>query len=178
MLEFFNFDAKWIGWIMEYVSTAYATILVNGSPSGEFKFERGLRQGDPSSPFLYLLIAEGLSILVARAVTMGKFEVAELGADKVVVSHLQYADDTIFIGRAKASNAITIWILKNFELLSGLKVNFQKCYLLGINIESQRLEAMTRFLNCAVGSFSFFFLVFVWAYTAKMGQNGKMLFIR
>lgn len=70
---------------MECVSTAHAFILVNGSPSGEFKLERGLRQGDPLSLFLYLLVAEGLNILVSRAVENGWFKAAKLGCDKVKV---------------------------------------------------------------------------------------------
>lgn len=125
MLEFFEFDRVWRKWIMECVSTAHISVLVNGSPSGDFKMERGLRQGDPLSPFLYLLVAEGLSILVNRAVDFGILEAAEVGRDKVRVSHLQYADDTVFVSSGKESNSWAMkWILRNFEILSGLKVNF------------------------------------------------------
>lgn len=51
MLDFFNFDERWTDWIMEGVSSAYATVLVNGSPSGEFKLERGLGRVIPFPPF-------------------------------------------------------------------------------------------------------------------------------
>lgn len=64
MMKFFNFDRKWRKWIMQCVSSAHASVLVNDSPTGDFKLERGLRQGDSLSPFLYLLVTEGLSILV------------------------------------------------------------------------------------------------------------------
>lgn len=47
MLQQFNFSEKWIGWMLECVSTASANVLVNGSPSEDFNLERGLRQGDP-----------------------------------------------------------------------------------------------------------------------------------
>lgn len=48
MMIKFNFSPKWRGWIMECVTTASASVLVNGSPTAEFKLERGLRQGDRS----------------------------------------------------------------------------------------------------------------------------------
>lgn len=98
MLNFFNFDKKWMGWIMEFVTSAHASALVNGSPSGDFHLERGLWQADPLSPFLFLLIAEGLNILTSRAVENGSFMAAESGVNRVKVLLLQYADDTIFRG--------------------------------------------------------------------------------
>lgn len=63
---------------------------MNGSPSGEFKLERGLRQGDHLSPFLYLIVAEGLGLLVNRAVEERLLEAAVLRSNKIRVSHLQY----------------------------------------------------------------------------------------
>lgn len=83
LMESFNFDNKWIGCIMECVSLAQASVLVNGSPSGEFSLGRGLRQGDLLSPFLFLIAAEGLNILVSKAVNQDLFAPAEVGKDKV-----------------------------------------------------------------------------------------------
>lgn len=68
MLRSLNFPEIWILWIRECLSTATANVLVNGSPSGEFQLQHGIRQGDPLSPFLFLMAAEGLNLLMNKAV--------------------------------------------------------------------------------------------------------------
>jgi hypothetical protein len=71
------------------VTTATASILVNGSPTDEFPLKRGLRQGDPLSPFLFLLAAEGLNIMMRSVVENNLFQGYEFGtSNPVVVSHL------------------------------------------------------------------------------------------
>lgn len=103
------------------------SILVNGSPTDEFYLTRGVRQGDPLSPFLFLIAAEGLNILVKEASNCGIFKGVKVGRENVVVSHLQYADDTIFFGDWSRSNACNLMgILKCFEGVSGLRVNLNK----------------------------------------------------
>jgi hypothetical protein len=57
----------------ECVCTAKASVLVNGSPTDEFPLERGLRQGDPLSPFLFLLAAEGLNVMMRAMVAGNQF---------------------------------------------------------------------------------------------------------
>lgn len=103
------------------------TIFVNGSPSGELKLERGLRQ-DPLSPFLYLLVEKGLSCLLSRAVEQGMFEPKNIRNDNLRIAHLQYDDDTILLGAGHVENVHAMrYLLKYFELLSWLKVNYIKC---------------------------------------------------
>lgn len=83
-----------------------------------------------------MIVAEGLSLLVNRAVDLGILEAAEVGFKRIKISHLQYADDTIFSCTGKMSNMEAIkHVLRNFEMISGLKVNFNKCAVLGINME-------------------------------------------
>ena len=66
-----NFPTLWRKWISECVGTATASVLVNGSPTEEFPIERGLQQGDPLSPFLFLLAAEGFNVMMTSVVEAG-----------------------------------------------------------------------------------------------------------
>lgn len=85
MMERMNFPKKWVDWMESCISTASANVLVNGSPSGEFRMERGLRQGDPLSPFQFLVAAEGLNLLFKRAVKAGLKREITVGRDKVEI---------------------------------------------------------------------------------------------
>lgn len=152
MLENLNFPTKWVLWMKECISTANANVLVNGSPSGEFELQRGLRQGDPLSPFLFLVAAEGLNLLVKRAVTRKMLQAAHIGRDNVQVSHVQYADDTMFIVEGEKMNAKAIlWILKLFESASGLAANFDKCWAFGVNMGIEEVVDLVEGLGCRVG---------------------------
>ena len=75
------------------------SVLVNGCPTDEFKIGRGLRQGDPLSPFLFLLAAEGFNVLMKAMVEAEFFRVYGVGrGGEVRLTNLQFADDTIIIG--------------------------------------------------------------------------------
>ena len=71
------------------MSTTTTLVLVNGIPIDEFNLERGLHQGDPLSPFLFLLAAEGLYVMMSDMVRNNFFEGYGVGAhNAMVVSHL------------------------------------------------------------------------------------------
>jgi hypothetical protein len=100
-----GFPTLWRKWIKECVGTATASVLVNGSPTDEFSLERGLRQGDPLSPFLFLLAAEGFNILMESMSVNNLFTGYKVGrSDPVTVSHLQFADDTLILGEKSWAN--------------------------------------------------------------------------
>ncbi|XP_071694306.1 uncharacterized mitochondrial protein AtMg01250-like [Rutidosis leptorrhynchoides] len=114
-----GFGCKWRSWILACLKSASISILVNGSPTSEFRLERGVRKGDPLSPFLFILAAEGLNILTKAAIDKGLLKGVKVGSDNVLVSHLQYADDTLFLGEWSHSNAFNLRnILKYCELAS------------------------------------------------------------
>jgi len=80
------------------------SVLVNGSPTEEICINRGLKQGDLLAPFLFLLVAEGFSGLMRNAVDRNLFEGFQVGRNGMVISHLQYVDDTLCIGKPTVEN--------------------------------------------------------------------------
>jgi hypothetical protein len=94
-----SFPTLWRKWIKECIATATASVLVNGSPTDEFPLGRGLRQGDPLSPFLFLLAADGFDVLMNSLSENILFTGYKMGTiDPVLVTHLQFADDTLILG--------------------------------------------------------------------------------
>jgi len=94
-----NFPTLWRKWIMECIGTATASVLVNGCSTEEFPIKRGLRQGDPLSPFLFLLAAEEFDVLMKASISNNLFRAYGVGTQgEVKLSHLQFADDTLIIG--------------------------------------------------------------------------------
>jgi len=86
-------------WIKECIGTATTSVLVNGSPTNEFSLRRGLRQGDPLSPFLFLLATKGFHVLMKSLSANNHFTGYRVGSgDATVISHLQFADDTLILG--------------------------------------------------------------------------------
>ena len=74
------------------------SVLVNGVPSEPFSASRGLRQGDPISPYLFIILAEGLGHFLKLCVHQGLIHGWKWGASLPPISHLQFVDDTSFMG--------------------------------------------------------------------------------
>jgi len=150
MMRKMGFHMKWISWIQGCLESASISVLVNESPTDEFKPERGLRQGDPLAPFLFLIVAEGLTGLVRQAVKANLLSGLRIGRKEVEISILQFADDTLFFCKDSFSNVVTLKaILRGFEIASGLKINFQKSKIAGINVHKNNILCYMKTLNCA-----------------------------
>ncbi|XP_071709245.1 uncharacterized protein [Rutidosis leptorrhynchoides] len=154
-----GFGAKWVKWILSCLNSTSISVLINGSPTDQFFPKRGVRQGDPLSPFLFIIAGEGLNQLLKIATNKKLINGVEIGKDKVVVSHLQYADDTIIFGKwNKVEVRNILKILKCFEDLSGLKINLNKSNVYGICTTNSELASLASWFNCKEGSFPFNYL--------------------
>ncbi|XP_057785479.1 uncharacterized protein LOC131003029 [Salvia miltiorrhiza] len=121
--------------------------------------ERGLRQGDPMSHFLFLIAAEGLHALIERSMAKQWLTLAVIGKEKVRISHLQYADDTIFTLDENERNATVVKNLLNlFHFVSGLGVNFNKSSLYSMGVDDAKVQRMAEVLNCKVSALPFKYL--------------------
>ena len=116
-----GFGLKWRGWIKACISSIRFSILVNGSPKGFFGSSRGLRQGDPLFPLLFLLIMEVLSRLLKKTEECNLILGFHVGAGNFVgvsISHLLFADDTILFCDASREQLLSIrLVLSCFRLL-------------------------------------------------------------
>ena len=125
MLEKMGFGIKWRQWVLNWISSPSLLVLVNGKPTREFGLKRGLRQGDPLSPFLFNVVVEGLNALFRKAESIEMLRGVNFGMESVNVSHLQFVDDTILFLQPKEEYLMNARrILRCFELASGLRINF------------------------------------------------------
>nr|GEX86821.1 RNA-directed DNA polymerase, eukaryota, reverse transcriptase zinc-binding domain protein [Tanacetum cinerariifolium] len=129
------------------LNSAYASVLVNGSPTKEFKICKGLRQGDPLSPFLFIVAAESLHVTIKEAKAKRLFESVKVRDNVVDLSHLQFEDDAILLGKWSLDNARNhCSILRCFNMASGLKVNFSKSKFFGIGVTCDEVSRFTSIL--------------------------------
>ncbi|GJV01931.1 RNA-directed DNA polymerase, eukaryota, reverse transcriptase zinc-binding domain protein [Tanacetum coccineum] len=166
VLQKFRFGNKWRMWIQSSLRSSRGFILVNGSPTEEFQLYRGLKQGDPLFPFLFILIMESLHLSFQRVVDASMFTGINL-SPSVNLSHMFYADDAVFIGHWNDSNINTLVnVLECFYRASGLRINMCKSKIMGIHVEGDLVKHAASKLGCLILNTPFVYL------GAKVG--GKM----
>ncbi|XP_021991610.1 uncharacterized protein LOC110888390 [Helianthus annuus] len=153
------YDNKWCSWVKGVIGSAHSAVLVNGSPTFEFQCQKGLRQGDPLSPFLFLIVMEALDRMLSKAVGLGLLEGVNLADGGIVVSHMLYADDALILGNwSKENLENTSRLLRIFYLCSGLKINFHKSVIYGMGVEEAEVNRVSHLLGCKVGELPFLYL--------------------
>jgi hypothetical protein len=105
MMHKLGFDVRWINLIMQHVSSVSYRIKVNGCLTEEINPSRGLRQGDPLSPYLFLLCAEGFSSLLNDAEHRGLLEGVTICPNAPSITHLLFAYDSLLLLKVNEGNA-------------------------------------------------------------------------
>lgn len=148
-----GFGIKWRSWIYGCLQNARSSVLLNGSPTIKFEISRGLKQGDPPSPFLFILAMEGLHGITCQAVEMGIYRGASFGNGNMNISHLIYDDGIIFIGEWTRINAHNLLcMLRCFYLVSGLKINVHKSNILGVCVSDEDVSVMANAIGCGAAN--------------------------
>ncbi|KAL0463003.1 UNVERIFIED_CONTAM: putative mitochondrial protein [Sesamum latifolium] len=137
---------------MMCVSTVSFSFLLNGEQFGFLRPERGIRQGDPLSPYLFLFCAKVLSHLLQQAEIKGEIQGVAVARHAPQVSHLLFADDTMIFFEATHKAICTVKeILLKFEMASVLKINLEKsAVVFSSNVHITRQEELATILGVGV----------------------------
>ncbi|XP_042944703.1 uncharacterized protein LOC122278591 [Carya illinoinensis] len=116
---------------MECIESVSYELLVNGTPQDPFKPSRGIRQGDPISPYLFIMCAEALSNLICQAEAKGQVHGIPIAKGQLKISHLFFADDSLLFCKANTFEWIRLHgLLKIYEQASGKRLNLKKTSIL------------------------------------------------
>lgn len=103
-----GFDERWIGWVMTCVTSVKFRVRCNGELLEPFAPSRGLRQGDPLSPYLFLFVADGLTSLLKKEVDGGNLNPIKVARNSPGISNLLFADDSLLFFKATTAQATRV----------------------------------------------------------------------
>ena len=122
-----GFHEKWVDLMMMCITTVSYSLLIDGETTEKIIPSRGIKQGDPISPYLFLLCSEGLHALIEKAARAGLIRGISLCRNGPRITHLFFADDSLLFCRASFQECIHIQtILSEYEAASGQKLKRDK----------------------------------------------------
>jgi hypothetical protein len=126
-----GFHSQWIRWVMACVTTVRFSIRFNGNMLDPFTPSRGIRQGDPLSPYLFLFVADGLSCLIRKEIECNALREFHICRRAPGISHLLFADDSLLFFEGTVDQGLVIKsILDKYERGTGQLVSLGKCSIL------------------------------------------------
>ena len=122
-----GFHARWIQLVMMCITTTSYLVLINGEPHGHITPTCGLRQGDPLSPYFFLMCTEGHHGLINKAAHNGDIRGVSLCRNGPRITHLFFADDSLFFCRAREEECQSLLeVLAKYEKAFGKQINRTK----------------------------------------------------
>ena len=155
MMQKMGFARHWMNWIMTCVTSLRYTVKFNGTLLESFARSRGLQQGDPLSPFLFLFVADGLSALLKYGEQKGDYTPLKVCRRAPGISHLLFADDTMLFFKAEEEQARKVHeVVLTYERAIGQCINPQKCSVLfGKFCSNINHDRVCTVLNVALATF-------------------------
>ncbi|XP_059075482.1 uncharacterized mitochondrial protein AtMg01250-like [Cryptomeria japonica] len=154
VLYHLGFSHCWIKWVFSCISSGRFSVLINGSPSRIFASSWGIRQGNPLSPFLFILLAKELSRAISNATSSGLWSGIRVDGFPSPQSHCLFVDDTLLFGVASLREARVIKkIISDYAAFSRQKVNNQKSKVFFVNVSPLVRDKLVRFWSFQVGNF-------------------------
>lgn len=124
-----GFHDRWISLIMMCVTTISYLILLNGEPRGMIRPTRGIRRGDPISPYLFLLCVERLSAMLKKEELQGHIKGVSVYREAPPISHLLFVNDSLIFCKANMIECNKVWkVLGDYEATSGQWMNREKTF--------------------------------------------------
>ncbi|KAJ4810222.1 RNA-directed DNA polymerase (reverse transcriptase)-related family protein [Rhynchospora pubera] len=147
VLNCFGIPPNFLSWIKLLISTASSALLVNNQVGLTFQHHQGLRQGDPLSPFLFIIVADVLAKMCDAVSTSVPFSISNRLPSPFHI--LQYADDTLIFSTVKGNAIQALKLtLTMFSLCSGLNLNLSKSTFVPFNLSNQQIEQIKEVLMC------------------------------
>lgn len=152
ILQHLEFGLRWLAWVSILLATSSTRVLINGTPGPPVDHARGLRQGDPLLPMMFVLVIDALNSMVQYTVQHGILQ--RLTTRQAASSISLFAVDVVIFCHPVDSNLQAVrTILRSFGAASGLITNFDKCSATPIRCTPQDFERVGTTLSCPVTSF-------------------------
>jgi hypothetical protein len=163
VLKAYGFSENFSNWIKACINNPWISPLLNGRPTNFFKASRGLRQGFPLSPFLYILLADSLSRKLEEERRTRKLPGLLIARGVKEINHSQFVDDTLLLGAATIRTANRFQkVLISFLTASGGKLNTSKCRIYGWHVPGHIKEQIARIFG--------FPIITTWNYFKYLGM--------
>lgn len=157
ILQHAGFGPRWRDWTSILLSTASTRVLLNGIPGKQIRLARGLRQGDPLSPLLFLLVMDVFHRMITHAASNQMLQ--PIGHRGITHQCSLYADDTVlFLAPTEQDLTTTVALLSLFGNASGLRTNLDKCIVAPISCSDEDIDRTSPMLPCQLSDFPITYL--------------------